>query len=509
MMSMFKNDLKQLGNFVVVYIGCLILNFIIAMLSYNDQVPIITFYLIIFIFSLIFPIVNLKYLFNVTKQTHYYSLPFSRLQSFVIHYFSGFICLVVPAIIYCIFIQGAVLKNSLALLIMILIYYTLANLSAYLTTSLFMNIILQVVIIVTPLLLYYSLFAVYVTFIRGVVASGISNSVISYLMPLISLIIAGSSGVSWYYCLIYLGYIVIALILTLFVCKNRNCSSNYYGFTYRFVAVVIKIVIIISGSWMLTSVLGVSSGMLETFIVINIIATVIITFIIQFIYYRKIKYQLCIVEAGLIIVGTVILFIFSKNYLENYIPKSIVSVAIGLDVENKSIPLKDNGSIDKITSIHKELIDTKENGNSQQIVYITYYCADGSEVVRGYEVDSNKCKELVKQFDEKLITSWYSKYYNLLKQFDEAQEIRLYSDNGDNVDNVDILKEVEDIQLLNDILQYKLIDFEKNINLLDNIIYSENKAFEVIFKQSSITINYNTGDPLALAIEDFYKIKAN
>ena len=47
MLSLFKNDLKQLKDFFVIYIGCLVLNFIISGLSYNQDIAVITFYLIV------------------------------------------------------------------------------------------------------------------------------------------------------------------------------------------------------------------------------------------------------------------------------------------------------------------------------------------------------------------------------------------------------------------------------------------------------------------------------
>lgn len=106
MLSLFKNDLKQLKDFFVIYIGCLVLNFIISGLSYNQDIAVITFYLIVFVFTLIIPTINLRHLFSVAKETYYNSLPLTRLQSFMIHYLSGIICLIVPVIIYCVLLQG-------------------------------------------------------------------------------------------------------------------------------------------------------------------------------------------------------------------------------------------------------------------------------------------------------------------------------------------------------------------------------------------------------------------
>ena len=79
MLSLFKNDLKQLKDLFVIYIGCLILNFIISRLSYDQDIAVITFYLIIFVFTLIIPTINLRHLFSVAKETYYNSLPLTKL----------------------------------------------------------------------------------------------------------------------------------------------------------------------------------------------------------------------------------------------------------------------------------------------------------------------------------------------------------------------------------------------------------------------------------------------
>lgn len=507
MLSLFKNDLKQLKNYVVIYMGCLLLNFIINVLSYHKDLPIFTFYFIVFVFSLILPIINLKYLFNTTRQTHFNSLPFSRIQSFLIHYLSGIVCLIIPAILYCFLSQGIILNNSIALILMIFMYYTLANLTAYLTTSFFMNVVLQVVIILAPLIFYYSLFAVYTTFIKGIISSGLSLEVISYLVPVIRLIIASTVGLEWNFCLIYLGYIIITLILGLYVCKYRNCSNNYYGFTNKGMAQIISIVIIISGSWMLTSVLGVASELIRTFIMVNIIATVIVTFIVQFIQYKKVRYQLCLVQSTLIIIGTVVIFIFSKGYLENYIPKQIAYAAIenNIDNINSNIKISDSQDIDKIVSIHKQLINTKQSQDRIKRIDITYYRNDGSKVKRGYYVSDDKFKEFVKKIDGDLIKSWNGMYYKLLKQLDKARSVEFQLAE----ENYLKLEEKEDIQLLKNILQRKLADFENNPSLLQNINYEDTQGCDITYENTRTWINYSLNDPLSLTIEDFYKINAN
>jgi hypothetical protein len=68
-LSLFKNDLKQLKNVIVIFISCLLLNYLIGIMSFDKDIIRVMFYLTIFIFSLIIPMINLQYLFNSTKQT--------------------------------------------------------------------------------------------------------------------------------------------------------------------------------------------------------------------------------------------------------------------------------------------------------------------------------------------------------------------------------------------------------------------------------------------------------
>lgn len=67
---------------------------------------------------------------------------------------------------------------------MIWIYYSLGNLAAYLTTSVIMDIILQIVINISPFIIYMSLFSVYQTFVRGIISADFSMEVVSIICPL-------------------------------------------------------------------------------------------------------------------------------------------------------------------------------------------------------------------------------------------------------------------------------------------------------------------------------------
>lgn len=78
MFNLFKNDLKQLKHVMVIFICCLLLDYLIGIMSFEKDVIKIMFYLTVFIFSLIIPMINLKYLFNSTKQTHFNSFTLNK-----------------------------------------------------------------------------------------------------------------------------------------------------------------------------------------------------------------------------------------------------------------------------------------------------------------------------------------------------------------------------------------------------------------------------------------------
>ena len=62
MISLLKNDLKQLKNTVVIFSGFLALSLVISLISFHSDVPVGMFYLIILLYSLVVPMVNLSYL---------------------------------------------------------------------------------------------------------------------------------------------------------------------------------------------------------------------------------------------------------------------------------------------------------------------------------------------------------------------------------------------------------------------------------------------------------------
>jgi len=67
-LSLFKNDLKQLKNVIVIFISCLLLNYLIGTMSFDKDIIRVMFYLTVFIFSL--GILASNFLFNTIAMKH-------------------------------------------------------------------------------------------------------------------------------------------------------------------------------------------------------------------------------------------------------------------------------------------------------------------------------------------------------------------------------------------------------------------------------------------------------
>ena len=53
-LSLFKNDLKQLKNVIVIFISCLLLNYLIGIMSFNKDIIRVMFYFSLFKWNYLF-----------------------------------------------------------------------------------------------------------------------------------------------------------------------------------------------------------------------------------------------------------------------------------------------------------------------------------------------------------------------------------------------------------------------------------------------------------------------
>ena len=118
-------------------------------------------------------------------------------------------------------------------------------------------------------------------------------------------------------------------------------------------------------------------------------------------------------------------------------------------------------------------------------------------------MEHTEYEKIVNEIDKNLIKSWNGKYYQLLEKMDKCQKIEFFNNENYIIDSKD------ELQLLKEILQRKLTDFENDPSLLKNVVSGEEFWCNVNFKNSSSMYYYNTNDPMSLALADFNKIKAN
>lgn len=342
------------------------------------------------------------------------------------------------------------------------------------------------------------MFGIFTTYIRGVVFDGLSLNIIKYLLPFIGFIIDVKNVIELKDVLVYLGYILIILFLAVCACKYRRLENNYHGFSYKFVANVIILLIIVSISWGILAIIGMNYVTAKEFIALNIIITLIVVFIIQFIRYHRVRYGLYVLQTIVISIITTCIFFSSMDYIENYIPATIKAVAINPISNNQNTKLKDQQSIDKIINIHQQLL-ASEDGNHE--INITYY-TNRTKIVRKYNVNEKVFNSVLDEIDDNLLKSWLNESYQLLKILDQNTELVVY----DN--NVTYLN--EDIELFKSILKTKLNDFENNHTLIDQINYVPGyNNVDVIKNKTTKTFMYYSNDPIALTIKEINKIKAN
>lgn len=236
----------------------------------------------------------------------------------------------------------------------------------------------------------------------------------------------------------------------------------------------------------------------KEFIALNIIITLIVVFIIQFIRYRKVRYGLYALQTIAISIITTCIFFSSMDYIENYIPTSIKAVAINPISNNQNTKLKDQQSIDKIVNIHQQLL-ASEDGNHE--VNVTYY-TNRAKIVRKYNVSEKAFNNVLNEIDDNLLKSWLNESYQLLKALDQNSELVVY-DNDETYLN-------EDIELFKSILKTKLNDFENDRALINQINYVPGYNNVDVIKNKTIkTFMYYPNDPIALTIKEINKIKAN
>lgn len=519
MSSLYKNDLKQMKNIFVIYCGFILLDLVIYFISYQKDLPILMLKTIVFTFSIVVPAFNLYYLFDLGNYSQYSSLPITKKQLFSSKFLSGLTVLLLPLVFYSLIAIGFDLPNFdnvlIILLLIIGVYYSLGNLTAYLTTSIIMNICLQIVIFVAPIIIFICIFIVYQTFIRGIVTTQ-PDMVMSIFVPIYSMIKAGIDGLALNEVLINIFYGLVFTVCGFFASLKRNSLTNYHGFTNKVVAQIIKLVIIVAVSWVLTGLTDIPSGSISVLIVVSIIATFMTAFLIEYFYNKKIKYKVSLLQASVISIVTLGLFLGGKSIIEDYIPNNIESVTINHDIElalskkilNKNAFLKDKDMIDTVVGIHQQILDTKCSYGDYD-VGIMYKLANGRKIVRNYHLNYDDYQRVVAKFNQEMVRVWYYDYYQLIDTLDVVYQIN-FTDKSENIEKQ--IRNREDIELFKYILIQQLQAFENDQSLLNEV--ENNSPSSVNYEYGSNTrtigmVSYSFNDPLDRTIQEYNKIKAN
>lgn len=486
--SLFKNDLRRLNKLIGLLIGGLIFNWLVMLISYDEDIPRAIFNLIFILASIFIPLINLSYLFNSTKQNQFYSLPLTRIQGFIVHYLSGFSVLIVLIGIFGLLLQVNVTK----LLLIVIIYYSLANLTAYCTTSYAGNTVLFLALVLLPIILYLCLSVVYTTYIRGFELE-LSNNISLYLMPCIALLI---DEVNNSYMFIYVGYCLVIILLAAYMCKIRKLENNYHGYSNKMFANIIVLGIIICLSWAILAITGTQSASFQEFIILNIMITIVMVFIVQFIYHRKIRYVLCILQSIFIIFTTTTLFLTTANYLEYYIPDKVSKASI-TPSESNGLYITNPQSITKIKEVHENIL---QSDTGDYPINITYYTSDGNRVVRSYNVSKQVMDEAISNLDDNILDGWLYES-NFLLEVLTSNDVLSYNTLENN--------NIYDKNLFVSILKKQIDNFENNRDLLKNIDYRISTNIYIENGNDTYTFLYYQNDPIDLTFDEYNKINAN
>lgn len=518
MNSVYKNDLKRMKNIFVIYCGFILLDLVIYFISNQKDLPILMLKTTVFIFSIVIPAFNLDYLFDLGKYSRYIALPITKKQLFLIKYLSGLTILLLPLVFFSLFVVIFALPDFdhiLTVLVMIIgVYYSLGNLTAYLTTSIIMDLCLQIIIFVAPIIIFICIFIVYQTFIQGIVTTQLDMT--SVFVPIYSLIKLGATGLTR-------NEIVIAIIYSLgftvggfLACLKRNSLTNYHGFTNKVVAQIIKLVIIVVVSWGLTGLTDIPSESMSAVIVVSLITIFMTAFLIEYFYHKKIKYKASLLQAGVISIMTLGLFLGGKNIIEGYVPNNIEAVTINHNIElalskellNKNAYLKNKDIVNTVAEIHQQILDTTCSYGDYD-VGIMYKLANGRKIARNYHLNYEEYQRVVGKFNREMVRIWYYDYYQLVDMLDVIYQVD-FANEAKNIDKQIIGR--KDIELFKNILIQQLVAFENDQSLLNEV---ENRSPSSVYFRYDLEdkaidwISYCFNDPLDRTIQEYNKIKAN
>lgn len=515
MISLFKNDCKRLTNIAVLLTGFLTFGYLLTAFSPMKKMvlPYTLLYIVLSVAIIAIPITSFSYLHDRSTGTHLLSLPFTKGQIVLTKFLSGLTVLMVPSIVYvgviCITKQVSFMDAIVPVILFILMYYLLGCLVANITGTTAMHIFLFIAIALLPLLMYVSLNAVFSQYVRGMQENNLLQSIIYILMPATNIVQSSIHGfLPFESTMIYSIYIAILVFVNIVVSSRRPFEKIGEAIAYHRIDSIIKILIIVSFTWILTAFLSFNDHILIS----CFIATATVIAIVELLLYRKIHYKQAGVQLVCIFVFTIAIFFMAASYLENYIPSKIDSASVTIyqfyDVDvAKPKAVSSETAKETIRDIHQYLIDHEsENEQGDQFVKVTYALTSGDYMTRSYHLDTASYRTVV----NKMVTSEAKEEIvsNYFAVFEKIATKEIESISTSQVEKA--ILDSKEIQKFKELLKTQLKRFKQHPELFDEIKFFDGNTryIEILDKQnkSNIYVLYKN-DPVYLAFEKFNQEK--
>lgn len=532
MYDLFRNESKRLKNVYVLLfcsLGFLLFLSFVLQLNKNAISPyiMISSFICLSISILVIPSISFDYLHDINKASHIISLPYSKAEIFFTKYLAGLCCLLIPNTIY-VFLGHVLFQRFEVCFIMIvvsslfgLLYYTLHCLIANVTGTLKMQLFLFIFVIAMPILLYTAIQLLLTSFVKGWVAINIWNSITYIIFPASYLIYAAMiQSVDIIYSLYSVLLFCVLLRLCAFFCVNSRYEYIGQNISFKKFDKLVRFFIVVAFSWLITSFIisGFESEFYDNLYRNGSIVLVIITFVVSFISEiiekRNICYQRALGQTMIISLLSFMIFFFSINTLEGYIPNKVEKAGFSYQWgENKHemIYSDQKDVIDTIKQIHENCIEDA-NYAYGDVLRICYQTKQGKKIERQYNIDGLSLYHLIcerikeSKRPDILIDMFYDRYQFMIKQ--DIKEISFWINDEEENEQIEI-KNDNDIKLLMEILKERIDEIKKQPDLLkDEFDYSEFSYYKVKNDQE-YQFFYYENDPFDQAIHEYINIKQN
>lgn len=524
MWPLFKNDSKRLVNILVLLSGFYFLGYLLSGFSNSNATifPQAIFYSICSVAIFVVVLINFKYLHEKTSATHILSLPLTKVQICLTKYLNGLCVIIIPSIGFIIAL-GFTTNINIAQFIasalsFICIYYTLGCVVVNLTGKSVMHIFVYVMICFIPMLLYISLSTTIAQYVYGMSNPDISIQVVYLLLPGSYLV---QNTVSLFYTLLFIGYSVGLFILMVWIANVRPFEKTGEAVAFDKVDDIIKFLIIASISWLLmaliASTLYEGKSLLPT---ICIFSTVIVTIIVELIFFKKVKILRALIQIVSVCVVTIVIYFGTSNYFQYRIPSTPKEVAIsfeGYAYGNTVMKSEDESVIVMIQEVHKYLTTAPiMTQDMQSVIQIRYLENNGDSITRTYDIDKNgyyEVKAILNKHMDAYVTLMGG-YYDAIEKEISQESITGITYILEQQDTLELDK--QNMQLFKQKLKIQVQRFKEHPELYQEINFFSGRDKAQIYLQKETDENYYyeyfsyKNDPIYYALLDFKaELKAN